>query len=237
MPLTRHSPSGGRDPDSKYLNPSKRLLDSGDELPAKRRRLLSNHPEAINVRVGIEPNTHTFGVGREVISQQSRFFATSCSGRWAEGQTSLVKLPEEDPEIFATYLKWIHDDVLILKTTSFASDEEKRRRRYELLDWYAFADRTDDKKLRNHIVSRLAVVTEMKAAIKDSDFVAAVYGQTSASASPLRKMLVDHFTAYGRSIDLREKEYPARFVADIAYRAVDREDASMPYADASRYHE
>ncbi|CAI7671915.1 unnamed protein product [Penicillium bialowiezense] len=58
------------------------------------------------VKVG--PNKESFSIHEKLISSCSPFFDTALAGPWKEASEHSVKLPEDEPEIFTLYVRWLY---------------------------------------------------------------------------------------------------------------------------------
>lgn len=90
-----------------------------------------DHNDLITVLVG--PSEESFTIHTAIASIKSPFFKaaagyadnlhvsanlsvgsadTFCRRNWTEGQTKIVRLPEQDSEVFVVYFRWIYSDAL-----------------------------------------------------------------------------------------------------------------------------
>ncbi|KAJ4338018.1 hypothetical protein N0V95_008191, partial [Ascochyta clinopodiicola] len=58
----------------------------------------------LTIRVGKEPHHKDFVAHESFLTCRSEFFRRAVNGRWEEAETRVIKLPEDSPEVFATYL-------------------------------------------------------------------------------------------------------------------------------------
>lgn len=68
--------------------------------------------KAITAVVGQGDNKRDFIVHEELICESSEFFRKALAGNWKETQDRIVKLPEDDPDMFALYLQAVYVCVL-----------------------------------------------------------------------------------------------------------------------------
>ena len=62
----------------------------------------------ITVRVGQEPNEKDFLAHESYLTTQSEFFRRALHGKLQKAESRIVKLPEDDPEIFGLYLNYVY---------------------------------------------------------------------------------------------------------------------------------
>ncbi len=73
-------------------------------------RLLYRYVTSPCVRVLVGPASHQqeFFVHQSLICGRSEFFSNAMSGHWKETVNREVPLPEDEPDIFALYLKLLY---------------------------------------------------------------------------------------------------------------------------------
>ncbi|KAI9848943.1 MAG: hypothetical protein M1838_000323, partial [Thelocarpon superellum] len=54
-----------------------------------------------------------FSVHRLLLTRSSKFFASAFNGDFKEAQIKTLHLPEDDPEIFKKFLKWLYGQPLV----------------------------------------------------------------------------------------------------------------------------
>lgn len=54
------------------------------------------------------PNEESFSIHEKLISSCSPFFDTALEGPWKEASEHSVKLPEDEPEVFTLYVRWLY---------------------------------------------------------------------------------------------------------------------------------
>jgi hypothetical protein len=78
-----------------------------------------NAENAITLIVG--PEQQKLIVHASYITRTSAFFATALKKEWAEGQTRIVELHEETPEMMAHYLDWVYTSELPPKAAAYST--------------------------------------------------------------------------------------------------------------------
>jgi hypothetical protein len=66
----------------------------------------------LTVRVGNEPDSKDFIIHESFLTSRSEFLRRALNGNWAESDTRIVKLSEDDPHIFALYLDYVFNGQL-----------------------------------------------------------------------------------------------------------------------------
>lgn len=68
--------------------------------------------------VGNGETQREFHVYKSLLEHHSSYFRTALKPTWKEGATRVVKLPEDDPDIFAIFFHWIFTGKLYPKLTA-----------------------------------------------------------------------------------------------------------------------
>ncbi len=58
--------------------------------------------------VGTSPNTKTWQLHKELLIDSSPFFAAALDGSFAEATSKVIRLPEDNPDIFALFIQWLY---------------------------------------------------------------------------------------------------------------------------------
>jgi hypothetical protein len=90
-----------------------------------------NAENAITLFVGLEQQKLT--VHASYITRTSTFFAAALKNEWAEGQTRIIELQEETPEMMAHYLDWIYTSALPTKDCGLFHPESAKIAAHDLL--------------------------------------------------------------------------------------------------------
>ena len=117
------------------------------------------------------------------------------SGNWREANERLIRLPEDEPEIFEIYMCWLyHKRIPTIRQEPADGSTEYLR----LIKAYIFGDKIQAKGFQNVIIDAMIEKKEDKDKegpfwcheIPDHDCVNTAY-QNTRPDSPLRKLLVD----------------------------------------------
>jgi hypothetical protein len=127
--------------------------------------------------------------------QHSEFFRAALTKKWAEGQTRIVKLPEEKPETMALYLMFIHGYGL---PTEPIEDHSCQGKVYDVLtELYALGERLLDSTLRNATIREIVRFTTVQiSTYPHEESINNIYNSTTAT-SPARRLLVDLYVQNG----------------------------------------
>jgi hypothetical protein len=183
-------------------------------------------------------------VHESFITRTSDFFATALKKAWFEGQTKVIKLPEEDHVHLAYYLDWVYNQVMptsrycgrsvfghppitlpAIFTDSFLV----------LAHLYVLGECMLDKVFRDALLNEFILVMNLKQnpvsptialGMSPPLQVITIIYQGTTSTSPARRLLVDWCLAFGDKSQytmLHEKE----FVVDIAKSFSDKAERGM----------
>lgn len=169
---------------------------------------------------------------------------TTESIMWKEGEEGIVKLPVDNPEVFANYVQLIYTGVLPIdsfstslksgaKTEQPASKKQKVekftdedpiqaiRMFQKLGSLYVFCEKIQDVEAKRALLTAFIEVSYMKDGEGDEFFppvgtVQDLYAGTLAT-DPLRAWLADSFAMYGEDAisKKRYKKYPLEFLRDV----------------------
>jgi hypothetical protein len=159
--------------------------------------------DAVTLHVG--PTEHAILAHGNFISRRSEFFKAALKKEWVEGQTRIIKLPDEDPQVVTHYLSYTYSKCL--PTDIFTADfmgtfPEESDEYYQLLaELYVLGERLLDETIRSAIIKeilRLAKLTDkdLKQHHPKGEAVNIIYRGTTAK-SLARRLMVDFHIAYG----------------------------------------
>lgn len=144
----------------------------------------SDFSETIIILVG--PQEAKFTAHEAIICKDSRFFRALCSGQWAESTSRTARLPEDDPEVFQSYLQYTYARVFDAHTNWWEYDLVK------LINIYVLADKLQNASLCNYTIDKLLsyYVAEHT---WPSAYTASQVWNATPEKSPLRKLIVDYY--------------------------------------------
>lgn len=116
----------------------------------------SNRPdcwETITVLVGHDEKP--CAIHPSAFTARSTFFRAAVEGGFREAKDKVIRLPEVDEDIWATYFHWIYSgEVVPLDEEQIEHDESGVECRNRLINLYILADVVDDMALRNEVVDQ-----------------------------------------------------------------------------------
>jgi len=171
--------------------------------------------EIVTLVVGAD-ETEMFALA-SCLSFHSDFFRAALKKEWAEGQTRIVKLPEEEPGLVATYLDFILGKGL--PTDSTQMDPQNGKVYVVLTLLFALGERFLDSTFRNAIIAEIIRFTTILSANGSYIYpgvssINDIYNGTT-SASPARRLMVDLYIHAGNTTWVIDALHPA-FLKDLA---------------------
>lgn len=153
----------------------------------------------------------------DIICEKSKFFRAACSERWSEGQNKIVRLPEQEPSTFQSYLDWVYSGQVTVDKKSIHSTL------FDLIDLYLLGDFLDDVKLRNKCTKALTAYSAKHPMNPGPECITRLWSHTSAGC-PLRKWSIDNTVMRLDREYLAQHiaNYPAELVQQIAVAAAQK---------------
>ena len=175
---------------------------TADTLPQPRA-----FPPGNMITLLVGPEEQAMVVHGDCLSRYSEFFTAALKKEWREGQSRIIKLPEETPPLMGYYIEHLYGGPLPthkLKAGPLVLDAEQPS--YELLaTLYVLGERMLDTYYRNKIIQeflRLVRFNEYGPSINDSwpgpKAVSTIY-QGTTEESPARRLMVDFVVNYSNS--------------------------------------
>ena len=153
------------------------------------------------------------------LTNRSDFFKAALSNNWKEGQSRVVKLPEDDPTTVAQYLDFVYKNMLPTQQKWFPNQVKSMY--LSLARLYVYGERVLDVVIRNvivdHIIAFSSIANHELAThphYPGPAVIETVYEGTTAE-SPMRRLLVDMYVKHGERKWLEPELHPA-FVQDVA---------------------
>ena len=183
--------------------------------------------DAVTLHVG--PEEHAILAHGNFISRRSDFFKAALKKEWAEGQTRIIKLPDEDHQVVTHYLSYTYSKCLptdIFTTDFMGTFPDESDEYYQLLaELYVLGERLLDETIRGALIKEILRLTkltdkESKHYYPKGEAVNIIYRGTTA-ASPARRLMVNFHVAYGitKSFD---PTCEAGFVLDVVQHLYNR---------------
>lgn len=194
-------------------------------LVARSKRIKFNDP--IRIEVGPEDEdedeSEVFIIESEALVHRSLFFRKALSGGFKEAQERVVKLPEDDPEIFGIYLHHVQTNEFSVLPDSLSLEDNG----YEetLIKLYVLAEKLQDTRFKNAIVR--AVIGYCHQSRPNNRFyslgqsVTRLLYEGTSPGSNMRRVVVemkawDHNNLEG----ILRKGWPYEFLAELAYESI-----------------
>jgi hypothetical protein len=111
--------------------------------------------DPVRIEVGPEDEREVFTIDSEILTSRSLFFRKALSGGFKEAEERVVKLPEDDPEIFGIYLHHLQTNELSVLPDPIPSDDTGDEEQAALINLYILAEKFQDVKSKNAIVRGL----------------------------------------------------------------------------------
>lgn len=160
------------------------------------------------MHVGKDDKEQVFLVDKDIICTRSGFFAKALKGGWKEADEGLVRLPEDDPQIFKLYLNLVYFGSIPAKARDVKeiSDEDM-----ELFKLYILSERLQDTHSQNTIIEAV------HASLHETRFndlyylpsipnIEHIYSETLPS-SPIQQLLVDNIVHRASPGTFKAKNY------------------------------
>ena len=168
------------------------------------------------------------------------------TGNWKEAEDRVVKLPEDKPSLFSTYVHHLYTGELAVNLDDVNKGEVGTRVmcQYEdLCALYVLAEKLQDIQTKNAIIQtildiRHTIQSNNRYLIPNGEAIRIIYDGTTAG-SLARKLLVDFWAYRGKGLWLRDYELPADFLRDLVIKLMDTRPviAGMTKDTSSTYME
>jgi hypothetical protein len=169
--------------------------------------------DAVTLHTG--PTGHAMLAHASYIARNSDFFKAALKKDWIEGQTRVIKLPEERPDIVSHYLNYAYSKVLptVSDSDSTTTPNFNTEQYYELLaELYVLGECLQDHSIRTAVIESSVRSWEHLHSITVPASI--IYRGTTAG-SPARRLVVDLFLAHGEGFKL-DNTCEADFLLDVA---------------------
>ena len=170
------------------------------------------------------PDEAKFTVQKTFLTKSSAFFETCCNGKWKEGETKTIPLPEDDPETFSTYLQWLYTGEVVVadgQDEDVPKDLETRVERtrpyyMSIMALAGFADKYNDVAFSNAVNDLLLNIMHKFRIGPGAACLIKAYC-TLPKGSTTLALLADHFAAYADPEQLENdvSKYPPAFLGQV----------------------
>jgi hypothetical protein len=167
------------------------------------------------------------------LTKNSDFFKTAMKKEWAEGQTRVIKLPEDDPDTVTDYLTFVYSRDLptstLIKSYPSPSDREWK----SLAKLYVLGERVLDKCIRNAVVaevSRFSTPDENSKWGYMPTAASNIFFEGTPEGAPIRRMIVDKHVSSGYKPWLAAHDHPA-LILEVARALLEKVARRQPYEE------
>jgi len=176
-----------------------------------------SHDDAVTLVVGPEQTKMT--VHGTYITRDSDFFKAALKKEWIEGETRVIKLPEEDPETMAHYMTFVYHNKLPLDDLRPTKREHFNARWPILIDLYVRGERFLNRAMQNAAIKEVIRLTCVRCGngmrwFPSRENVDRIYRGTP-EGSPIRRLMVDMYAIRGAPEWLSAGADGSQFLLDL----------------------
>ncbi|QDS75897.1 hypothetical protein FKW77_002473 [Venturia effusa] len=175
----------------------------------------------------------SYVVHETIIRAESPFFEAALSKEWKESQERVVKLPEQYPEAFDIYVRWIYSGKLLISRIDLTEISDFVILTSNLSRAYILGDVLQDTDFKDAIIDSYFDIKKSAKWIPTSG-VKFIFDNTSKKSS-LRRMLVDWVVTnlnLAQLCDERHATYTTvEFYQSVMLRVKDKENGNFDGVD------
>jgi hypothetical protein len=168
----------------------------------------------------VGPKEEEFAVHESCITRNSDFFKAALKKEWIEGQTRIIKLPEETcTKNFVHYLNYAYNEGLPTEGIKTATDEIFDGNPYDTLGkMYVIGERMLDKSVQKAVAGEIIRISSLVSPngtrhSPGTPCITLIYDGTS-TGSPMRRVLVDIWATRG-NVDWPCKRQHQEFLGEL----------------------
>lgn len=136
------------------------------------------------VTILVGPAEKSVFIHRTLLTSKSAFFNAALAGPWAESTTGIIRLSDEDPELFSLYASWIYNH-------EWAKDADGKEATFHTCcHLFVLADKLGSEALQNAAIDKLREYGMRPHLELSVETISFVYGAT-LPGSVLRKLVTD----------------------------------------------
>lgn len=176
--------------------------------------------------MGADDKRTIFRVHMALLTARSDFFKKALNGKWMEAEEKIVRLPEDDPTVFAAYVHHLYTGELAVQADKQQSvgilvDEQYRNS----CSLYVFAEKILDVETKNAVIHAMLEMARTKQINgqtygPSSDDVNTIYKGTVVG-SPARRLMVDLYTYRAKGDWIGQRPFSIEFLRDLLIRTLD----------------
>jgi hypothetical protein len=178
------------------------MIENNSSLQATTSPPAMFHPDSL-VTLLAGPEEHRMVVHETYLSQDSAFFKAALKKQWTEGQTRVIKLPEESLEPMQHYIDHVYSGRVPTHNLTAEKMSDVDGHYYEsLVHLYVLAERMLDANCRNAIIREIFRLSQLECGspkaktYPDSQAITVIY-QGTTSESPARRLMIDFAVCCG----------------------------------------
>lgn len=207
--------------------PFKSQLPQNDSCRAPGELLSSLQGGMITIVMGSPGNRVTdFAIHRELITRRSAFIREALNKNWKEAKTGIIRLPEDEDDIFALYHAWLYtgyidsrgeapDDGGIGQDNDMFTSKEYEK----LAKCYILGDKLLDTRFKDCTVD--CILSVLRVSRKFDHSLSGLVFDNTLAGSPLRELWLDIYTLCGSPNWLKDSgEYPQDFLLELGRRSM-----------------
>ncbi|EHL02266.1 hypothetical protein M7I_1696 [Glarea lozoyensis 74030] len=198
------------------------------EPATKKRKIFNFESFSAPLKIIVGKTKQEFYVKKDLVCEGSKFFRAACKEHWESGTNNLVTLDEDDPGIFAIFVKPTSDPrPLVPAITSFAQRKIAQEKKimhidnqlHQLFECYYLDDSIQAQSFQNYIMDRILQKGKARLDVRKAyrnkqkplplpsgpDELSEIYQKTTAG-SCLRKFLVEYRLCDGSEINAEDIE-------------------------------
>jgi hypothetical protein len=181
------------------------------------------HPDSL-ITLLVGPEEQKMVVHEIYLSRDSSFFKAALKKQWTEGQTRVIKLPEESPELMQHYVEHVYGDELPTHSLTHGDSCTIEDTHYNMLaQLYILGERMLNVKYQNTIIRELLRLRHLDHGLTALQTVNYYPGsvcintlyQGTTSLSPARRMMVDFVILHGNE-RLLDQVLDPNFLVDFS---------------------
>jgi hypothetical protein len=160
------------------------------------------HPDSL-VTLLIGPEEEKMAIHTTYLSLDSAFFKAALKKQWTEGQTRVVKLPEESPETMQLYIEHLYGSKMLMHDLTSVPLCDFNTNHYEMLaKLYVLGERTMNAKYQNVIIHEFFRFAGLTCGLSKcrhfpgTKAIVVIYNGTTSN-SPARRMMADFAVFHG----------------------------------------
>lgn len=169
------------------------------------------------------------------LTKNSEFFEAAMKKEWAEGQTRVIRLPEDDLETMTDYLTFSYSGILPTSNVIEEGRDLANNDWQSLAKLYVLGERILDKCVRNAVVSEILRISETTDEQGLSEFMPAAASNMifdgTPEPSPIRRMAIDKHVFNGQEHWLELGEDHPALIIGVAQALLVKVRHRQPYED------